>query len=452
MATSLIFELGFALPDAEPAAPGQPFRILLLADFSGASNPQPLAQRAARRVDIDNFDAEMARLAPAIRIAPASLDGETVTAEPRELDDFHPDQLYQKSHAFTALRAQRERLRNPATFAQAAQELTGLALSPATQAQPAAGQSPLDRLVLQLVGRLPSGPDPRQADYVAAADAVIASRMRALLHDPAFQQVEAAWRGAHLLATSLELGDELQLHILDVGADELRADPQALQRVLAERSGADSEPWSLLCSLHAFGAGEEDVRTLSVLGALAAQAQAPWIAAASPALAALADDAAAGQAPAAHWQQLRSSPQARWLGLALPRILLRLPYGKATDPATAFAFEETDGAFGHEHYLWGAGSLACAVMLGRAFQDNGWDMCASDVLDLDDLPAHVTRQDGAAHLQPCAEVLLGEPARDALLAQGLMPLLSHKQRAAVRLARSQSVASPAAALAGPWNA
>jgi type VI secretion system protein ImpC len=296
------------------------------------------------------------------------------------------------------------------------------------------------------VGQLPPGPDPRQADYVAAADAVIASRMRALLHEPAFQQVEAAWRSAHLLATSLELDGELQLHVLDISAEELRADPQALRQVLAERPGADGEPWSLLCCLHAFGTADSELHALSVLGALAAQAQAPLIAAAAPAL-------ASGTTPDqdAAWRQLRASAQARWIGLALPRILLRLPYGKGTDPVAAFAFEETDGAFEHEHYLWGAGSLACATMLGRAFQDNGWDMTAGDVLDLDDMPAHVVRKDGEAQLQPCAEILLGESARDALLALGLMPLLSHKQRAAVRLARSQSIASPAQALAGPWN-
>ncbi|MRV71530.1 hypothetical protein GJ700_07310 [Duganella sp. FT92W] len=440
MAASLIFELGFALPDAQPAAPGQPFRILLLGDFSGTNKPQALAQRAARRLDIDNFDRELARLAPAIG---ATVDGDAIAVEVRELDDFHPDQLYQKSHAFTDLRAQRERLRNPATFAQAAQDLTGQAHAPAAPAPQAAAHTPLDRLVRQLVGQLPSGPDPRQADYVAAADAVIASRMRALLHDPAFQRMEATWRGAHLLTTSLELGDELQLHVLDVGADELRADPQALHRVLTERAGADSEPWSLLCCLHGFDTGATDIHTLSVLGALAAQAQAPLLAAGTP---------GGGDAEtAADWNALRASQQAKWIALACPRILLRLPYGKATDPVTAFAFEETDGGFEHEHYLWGAGSLACTAMLGRAFQENGWDMTASDVLDLDDLPAHVVRRDGESHLQPCAEMLLDESARDALLRQGVMPLLSHKQRAAVRLARSQSIADPAAELSGPWN-
>lgn len=445
MATSLIFELGFALPDAQAAAPGQPFRILVLGDFSGGSQPQAPARRLARRIDIDNMDGEIARLGPAIH---ATIDGETVTLQPRELDDFHPDQLYQKSHAFTHLRTQRERLANPATFAATARELTGLPHSPAASAAPvppALPDSALERLVRQLVGQLPAGPDPRQADYVAAADAVIASRMRALLHDPAFQQVEAAWRGLHLLATSLELDDALQLHWLDVSAAELRADPQALHPVLAERGGPDSEPWSLLCCLHPFSTSGDDAVTLSVLGMLAAQAHAPMILPATPGSGDSSEDVLDGYA-------LRATPQAKWLGLAYPRILLRLPYGQATDPVTAFAFEETDGAFEHEHYLWGAGSLACSVMLGRAFQQNGWDMTSGDVLDLDDLPAHVVRRDGESQLQPCAEMLLSDFARDTLLRLGVMPLLSHKNRAAVRLARSRSIANPAADLAGPWNA
>lgn len=448
MATSLIFELGLALPDAQPAAPGQPFRILVLGNFSGGSNPQALAQRLARRIDIDNLDREIARLAPAIH---ATIDGEPVTVQPRELDDFHPDQLYQKSDAFTLLRAQRERLANPATFAEAAQELAGLphalaaSAASATVASSPAADSPLERLVRQLVGQLPAGPDPRQADYVAAADAVMASRMRALLHDPAFQQVEAAWRGLQLLATSLELDDTLQLHWLDVSAAELRAAPQALQPVLAEHGGADSEPWSLLCCLHPFSTDGDDAVTLSVLGTLAAQAQAPMLLPTMP-------GGAADSAAVQDGHALRATPQAKWLGLAYPRILLRLPYGQATDPVTAFAFEETGAAFEHEHYLWGAGSLACSVMLGRAFQQNGWDMTSADVLDLDDLPAHVVRRDGESQLQPCAEMLLSDVMRDTLLRLGVMPLLSHKNRAAVRLARSQSIASPAADLAGPWNA
>lgn len=73
-----------------------------------------------------------------------------------------------------------------------------------------------------------------------------------------------------------------------------------------------------------------------------------------------------------------------------------------------------------------------------------------DDQDLVDLPAHVFEQDGERHLQPCAEVLLTERAGEAILARGFMPLLSYKNRNAVRVMRFQSIAQPSSPLAGAW--
>ncbi|SFV04714.1 type VI secretion system contractile sheath domain-containing protein [Pseudoduganella namucuonensis] len=489
MAASLIFELNFATQGAQrPAEPGQPMRILVLGDFSGGAAARPaLGQRPARRLDIDNFNALMAQLAPSMSLA---LEGATHTFQFRELDDFHPDQLYLKSDAFADLRGQRQRLKNPATFAAAAAQLRPAdGVPPAPSSPPAAQASsgaaggdnpfasllggvvgtaaapaaaPIDQLVRKLVGAMPAGPDPRQADYVAAVDAVIAERMNAVLHAPAFQALEAAWRGLHMLVTGLELEESLQLHILDATKAELRADALALRRVLVEqpRSSADAAPWSLICGDYSFDGGEDDVRLLSVLGAVAAEARAPFIGAASASLlgaTSLAEQPdAADWAPAdaessARWQALRASRQAAWLGLALPRVLLRLPYGKATDRVDQFDYEEAGPAHRHEDYLWGHASLACALLLGRAFQDSAWGMSASDVVDLGDLPAHTVRRDGEAHMQACAEAYLSERAGDAILRRGLMPLLSFRNRNAVRLLRSQSIATPPQALAGAWE-
>lgn len=493
MAASLIFEMNFATQGAQrPAEPGQPMRILVLGDFSGAaataSAPRPaLGQRPARRLDIDNFDCLMAQLAPCVQLA---LDDAVHTFQFRELDDFHPDRLYLKSDAFAALREQRQRLKNPATFAAAAawlQPAGGAAPAPATPAssgatagdnpfasllggtvsRPAASPStaataPIDQLVRKLLGAMPAGPDPRQADYVAAVDAVIAERMNAVLHAPAFQALEAAWRGLHMLVTGLELEESLQLHILDASKAELRTDALALRRVLVEqpRSAADAAPWSVVCGDYSFDGGEDDVHLLSVLGALAAEAKAPFIGAAAASLlgatslARQPDAADWGQADAesaARWQALRASKQAAWLGLALPRVLLRLPYGKATDRVDQFDYEEAGPAHRHEDYLWGHASLACALLLGRAFQESEWGMRASDVVDLGDLPAHTVRRDGEAHMQACAEAYLSERAADVILQRGLMPLLSFRNRNAVRLLRSQSIAIPPQALAGAWE-
>eukprot|EP01034_Spumella_vulgaris_P030605 gene30605-37848_t len=117
-----------------------------------------------------------------------------------------------------------------------------------------------------------------------------------------------------------------------------------------------------------------------------------------------------------------------------------------------FGFEEAEAGHAHEHYLWGHACLAVALLLGRAFEDSAWDMSPGDVQDLDDLPAHIVRRDGEAHMQACAEAFLTERAATTLLEHGLMPLLSYKNRNAARLLRCQSVSSPARALSGAWNA
>jgi type VI secretion system protein ImpC len=189
------------------------------------------------------------------------------------------------------------------------------------------------------------------------------------------------------------------------------------------------------------------VALLSALGAVATQIGAPVLAAADPRL----DWSALDGEAAARWQALRASAQARAIGLALPRWLLRLPYGPKTDPVEAFPFDELGGKRAHEAYLWGNPAFACALLAVAAFREKGADMQLGDVLELDDLPAHTYREDGESHLQACAEVFMPERVSTALLGLGLMPLISARDRNSARLARFQSIADPPASLIGPWT-
>lgn len=459
MAGSLIFEFQLELPEPEEAAapPGHPMRILVMGDFSGQCARGPLAQRQARQVDLDSLDQAIAHYAPTLRL---SLDGADTSLRFAALDDFHPDQLYRQAQAFHALHGQRQRLKCPASFAAAAAQMS--AIPPA--------QKDFDALVRTLVGGVP-GDDPRQSAYLAAADTVIAAKMRALLHHPAFQQLEAAWRGVHWLITSLELGGDLQLHIIDVGRAELAADLQAagaqwqtsaVHQLLVDqaRRAPDVHPWSVLVGDYSFDAGAADVALLASLAAVAEAAGAPFLAGAQPGVLgcpglAGAPDPAAWKPPeadmAARWQGLRASAHAGWLGLALPRVLLRLPYGTATDPIEQFAFEEAGLPPVHAHYLWGNPAFGLALLLGRAFQGGGWAMVPDTELELDGLPAHNYRQDGEARMQACAEAYLSERAGLAMLALGVMPLLSMQNRNGARLARWQSLALPSRALSGAWQ-
>jgi type VI secretion system protein ImpC len=149
--------------------------------------------------------------------------------------------------------------------------------------------------------------------------------------------------------------------------------------------------------------------------------------------------------------ELRRSPDARWLGLALPRFLLRLPYGRESSQTETFEFEEMPEPVRHERYLWGHPAAACAYLLGEAFSRHGWEMRAGMVDTVEGLPLHVYREDGDSRVKPCAEVLLTEEAATLLLERGFIPLLSMKDSDRVRILRFQSVAEPLAPLAGRWG-
>ena len=105
----------------------------------------------------------------------------------------------------------------------------------------------------------------------------------------------------------------------------------------------------------------------------------------------------------------------------------------------------------HEEYLWANPAFACALLLAEAFTRAGWDMRAGEVKEIEGLPFHVHDVGGATSIKPCAEVLLTERAAAEVLERGVMPLLSFKDGDHVRLARFQSLAYPAAPLAGRWS-
>ena len=495
MATRLPLEFSFAGAGASrtPREPDAPLRLLLVADLGG-DRAQPLAARRAVAVDIDRFDAVMATVSPRVML---DLDGQALPLRLRTLDDFHPDALFDQVSAFAALRSLRDDARDARQLGRVAAAL-GLsnaapvaAPSAAPSAAPAATTDAGDDIA-RLLGRPASAPVPAaptaaglldtwlrglvaphvQADHaaeqqavVAAIDSALGALMRRVLHAPALQAVEAAWRAVDRLVRGLDLGETAQLWLLDASRDELLLDLQTNQADLSgsvlhtqlQRRGADDTGYGLLAVDHAFGPAAADVQALAALGALGARAGVPVLANGTPGLVGAADAAGLTEPrrwlteddPAlAAWEALRTAPMAPWLGLVLPRVLMRLPYGPATDPVSRFAFDELAAGRADERYLWGGGAPALALLAGQAFQAAGWDWDLAQHLDLDDLPSHVVRVDGEAQQQPTAEVLMGETAARALADRGLMPLASYAHRPAARLLGWQSVARPATALRG----
>jgi type VI secretion system protein ImpC len=276
--------------------------------------------------------------------------------------------------------------------------------------------------------------DPGKEQWSARVDAMAGEQMRAVLRHPEFQSVEAAWRAAQMLVQRLDPDTELRIYLLDATLRELLDDSQAFAECLA----ASREPWAVIVGNFAFEQNAEDAARLRTLGRIASGFGAPFLAEAQP---------PSGE-PVADWTGLRRSAEARWIGLALPRFLLRLPYGKATSELETFAFEEMPESV-HAQYLWGNPAFACACRLGEAFRNEGWNLRPGRG-QITGLPLHVYKEDGEPVAKPCAELLLSDRDAELLLDHGLMPLASVKSQDSVVLLRMQSIADPLAPLAGRW--
>ena len=225
------------------------------------------------------------------------------------------------------------------------------------------------------------------------------------------------------------------------------------------RQATDDTPWSVIVGDYYFGRTNEDIALLTALGAAAAVNGGIFLGGASPeilgcsAVAELADArywSSAGDGSTL-WQSLRTSPVADRIGLALPRVLGRLPYGEETEEIDSFHFDEMPQR-NHEDYLWANPAFACSRLLAESFTRQGWNMEPDAHVDLGYLPAHHYTQDGESRLQPCAELLLSESTMVAMLDHGLMPLVSYRNQNTAVLGRFQSIASPLQALSGPWKA
>jgi hypothetical protein len=434
-----------AEPESRPARAEDdtPFRILLAADFSGRAarglveTGVALGARKAFRVDLDSLDATIARLEPQMRLR----DGDVIRL--RELDDFLPDTLFARIARFGALKEAVEADKRRRTTSRPATGILDRILDGAPQDE------------VPVVETGPDGPT---------------DLMRTILGNSGFRTLEAAWRGVDFLLRRLDVDGPLTLHLLDLSPGELRADLLAsedlgktgLHRLLVEKTVGTpgAHPWAALVLLDSFGPSRDDAEALGRLAKIASKAGTAVLAGAEPELVGCAslattpdpDDWVEPAGPGAEaWAALRRLPEARHVGLALPRLLLRLPWGKETNAVEAFDFEELSSPPEHEEYLWGSPALALALLLGEAYLEDGWSLRPGSAQEISGLPFALVTEDGEKHAVPCAEILFTVRAAEAVTARGLMPIVTMKGTDTVRLAIFQSIAEPYAALAGLWG-
>jgi type VI secretion system ImpB/VipA family protein len=490
------YTMNFGRLAAQPARAkrlGEAFRIAVLGDFSGRANAgtletgAALSARKALPVDVDNFEKVFRQMDLRLRL-PIGTDGGTVEVKFESIDDFHPDQLYNDVELFSELAGLRRRLTNNSTFAAAAQEMqswanlslpnAGARDKPRGSAIPqgklsdfarligqsttsATRETPIDELIKQIVApHIMPAAHPNQEVTIAAVDEAISAAMRRIIHHPDFQALESVWRSVDLLTRELETGPQLQLILYDITAEEIAADLSAsdaleasgVYRLLVGQPSLDQRlgPLSALIGNYVFEVTPPHAELLGRIGKVAAAAQAPFIAGVSTECLVKRQPADIHPLISASWDMLRQTPQANYLGLTVPRFMLRWPYGAKTEPIDSFRFEEFTPSAGLRSMLWANGSILAGLLLGKTFADEGLaGMQLGSVMTLGDVPFYYyTDADGDQVALPNTERWISEATAVHAISQNFMPVLCIRGRPDVRLGSFTSLAG--SELAGPW--
>ena len=304
---------------------------------------------------------------------------------------------------------------------------------------------------------------------IAEIDKRLSTQVNAILHHPDFQQVESAWRGLHHLVNNTETDEMLKIRVMNIGKQELGKtlkrykgtawDQSPLfKKIYEEEYGQfGGEPIGCLVGDYYFDHSPPDVELLGEMSKVAASAHAPFIAAASPALMQMnswqelanpRDLTKIFTTPEyAAWRSLRSSEDARYVGLAMPRFLARLPYGAKTNPVEEFNFEEETSGGEHGSYAWANSAYAMAVNINRSFKMYGWCSCIRGVESggaVEGLPTHTFPTDEGGVAMKCPTEIAISDRREAELAKnGFMPLLHRKNSDFAAFIGAQSLQKPA---------
>src|SRR3954467_7462747 len=307
-------------------------------------------------------------------------------------------------------------------------------------------------------------------EMIARIDQKLTAQMNEIIHAPEFHAIESAWRGLHYLVFNSETDANLKIRVMNVSKNELyrnlrlypdaRWDQSPLFKQIYEYEFGQlgGEPYGCLVGDYYFSHLPTDVQLLRDLSKIAGAAHAPFFAAADSTLMGMdswtelmnpRDLSKLFDTPEyAAWRSLRDSDDARYVGLCMPRVLARLPYGAKTEPVDEFAFEEdTDGHKG-EKDGWMNAAYAMAANINRAFKQYGWCARIRGVQsggEVEDLPTHTfPTDDGGVDLKCPTEIAITNRREAELAKAGLIPLIHRKNTDRAAFIGAQSLFKPRA--------
>ena len=311
---------------------------------------------------------------------------------------------------------------------------------------------------------------------IARLDALVRSQVNAILHHRGFQRLEASWRGLRFLVDQAPEAENIKIRVLNVSWREVSRDleralefdhSQLFHKVYSEEFGTPGgQPFSMLLGDYevrlrpSAEQPTDDLAVLTRIAAVAAAAFAPFLAAAHPALLDLTSFRELDrplnlartfeQVEYLKWRALRQMEDARFVGLVLPRVLMRLPYGDDPGRVDGFRFREDVEGPDCDRYLWGNAVYAFGSVAMRAFHESGW---LADIRGVPQdgrggglvtgLPVQPFATDGSrAAVKPSVEVEVTDLRDKELSEQGLISLCYCPDTEVAAFYGNQSVQQP----------
>jgi len=285
---------------------------------------------------------------------------------------------------------------------------------------------------------------------IADIDQLLTKQLNEIVHQKEFQKLEASWRGLHYVVHESETSPMLKIRVLNASKEDLRRDLERavefdqsalFKKVYEEEYGTfGGAPYAALIGDYEFSRTSPDVALLEKISNVAAGAHAPFMAAAAPDLLNLESftDLTAPRdlskifesVDYAKWRSFRESEDSRYVGLCLPHILMRLPYGPDTNPVEAFRFKEDVDGRDHGKYLWSNAAYAMATRLTNSFARHGWCAAIRGVEGgglVESLPTHTFKTDeGELALKCPTEIAITDRREKELSDLGFIPLVHCK--------------------------
>jgi len=285
---------------------------------------------------------------------------------------------------------------------------------------------------------------------VAWIDKTLSEQLDAIMHSEEFQKLESSWRALHFLVQRSDFRRNVKIELLNANKEAIKNDFEDASEIIQsglyrhiysdEYDTPGGEPYAAMIANLEFDNSADDIGLLQNISSVSASSHCLFISSAGSKFFGKSDigdlpkiddfENYMERAEFIKWRAFRKTEDSRYIGLVLPRFLLRNPYGESKN-SKGFNYMESVLGEEHEKYLWGNAAFAFAANMVRSFQDNGWCVQIRGPESggkVEDLPIHFFNSGKGTQTKIPTEILIPETREFEFAKQGFIPLSFYKNR------------------------